>query len=57
MRLYRARSGDDKPIREGSCSHGAPVRLIGYNAVFDTAISMDDRGMVEYWDPETFDFP
>eukprot|EP01052_Picozoa_sp_SAG31_P010361 SAG31_NODE_566_length_14037_cov_32.372148_9_plen_553_part_00 len=57
IRIYRARAGVNDAVRQGTAGHSAPVRLIGYNAVNDVAVSIDQKGMVEYWDPETFDFP
>ena len=57
IRMYRARSGVNEAVREGTAGHGSPVKLIGYNHVADVAVSIDDRGMVEYWDPETLEFP
>ena len=28
-----------------------------YNHLFDTVISADTKGMIEYWSPGTFQFP
>ena len=55
--MYRARSGSGEAILGGTAGHNNPVKLIAYNAVHDVAVSVDTRGMVEYWDPETLDFP
>lgn len=37
--------------------HSAPIRLLKFNANLDLVISADDKGVIEIWDPETFDFP
>lgn len=37
--------------------HSAPVTNIKYNAVYNAVISTDSTGMIEYWDPETFEQP
>lgn len=28
-----------------------------YNPVFDTVISADEKGIIEYWSPATLQFP
>jgi peptidylprolyl isomerase domain and WD repeat-containing protein 1 len=57
IRLYRARSGSADPVGESGTVHFAPVRLMRYNHFFHTVVSMDTKGMVEYWDPDDFSFP
>lgn len=37
--------------------HLGPVKVMRFNPVFDTVISADDRGIIEYWSPETLKFP
>ncbi|CAD7694703.1 unnamed protein product [Ostreobium quekettii] len=37
--------------------HRAEVVAMKYNAVFDTVISIDAKGVVEYWSGSTYDFP
>lgn len=32
--------------------HSKPVHLIEFNSRFDTVVSVDSLGMVEYWSPE-----
>ena len=34
--------------------HTSPVTAMCYNAVFDIVISMDRKGMIEYWNPDTY---
>jgi len=63
IRVYDPQSGDKKP--ETGCAlpihvlslHKAPVRMLKYNAVYNAAISIDTRGMVEHWNPETLEAP
>lgn len=38
--------------------HSKPVHLIEFNARFNTVVSVDTLGMVEYWSPEEpFELP
>lgn len=37
--------------------HFGPVKVMKYNHVFDTVISADDKGIIEYWNPNTLQFP
>lgn len=37
--------------------HNKPVHLIQYNSVFDTVVSVDQIGVIEYWSPSTFSLP
>lgn len=37
--------------------HSCSVRFILFNKVFNLCISIDRRGFIELWDPNTFDFP
>eukprot|EP00826_Nyctotherus_ovalis_P053622 TRINITY_DN6993_c0_g2_i1.p2 TRINITY_DN6993_c0_g2~~TRINITY_DN6993_c0_g2_i1.p2 ORF type:complete len:276 (-),score=70.74 TRINITY_DN6993_c0_g2_i1:1661-2488(-) len=37
--------------------HLTPVKLIVFNAQLEVAVSVDSKGIVEYWDTETFEFP
>lgn len=56
VHIFDARSGTNEPIifRE---VHLGPVKVMRYNPVFDTVISADQQGMVEYWSPDTLKFP
>jgi len=33
--------------------HGNPITSIKYNEDYDSVISTDNSGMIEYWDPKT----
>lgn len=37
--------------------HLAPVKVMKYNHIFDTVISADEKGIIEYWSPTTLQFP
>ena len=37
--------------------HMGPVKVMKYNPVFDAVISADARGIIEYWNPSTLEFP
>ncbi|GAA6019190.1 hypothetical protein JCM8202_000928 [Rhodotorula sphaerocarpa] len=57
IRLYDGR-GDGKPLHTLSSLHRASVHLMAYNALYDTVISIDVGGMIEYWEPnEPFEKP
>jgi peptidylprolyl isomerase domain and WD repeat-containing protein 1 len=37
--------------------HLAPIRLITFNPQLEVAVSIDTKGIVEYWSTETYEFP
>lgn len=37
--------------------HKSPVEIMKYNAELDIVISVDQKGLIEYWSADTFDFP
>uniref|UniRef100_A0A6A7FWL0 peptidylprolyl isomerase n=1 Tax=Hirondellea gigas TaxID=1518452 RepID=A0A6A7FWL0_9CRUS len=47
--IFDANSGDSKPIQILDSLHLHPVTLIKYNWTYDTAISCDTAGILEYW--------
>ncbi|CAO0795591.1 unnamed protein product [Mucor circinelloides] len=51
IHIYDGRS-DGKPLHTISKMHSKPVHLIEFNSRFDTVVSVDSLGMVEYWSPE-----
>ena len=38
-------------------THRAAVRVMKYNAAKQVVISADDKGVIEYWSPSTYEFP
>lgn len=54
--------GDDSPVPTTillyiSQVHLGPVKIMKYNHVFDSVISADAKGLIEYWSPDTLQFP
>ncbi|GJN94391.1 hypothetical protein Rhopal_007471-T1 [Rhodotorula paludigena] len=57
IRIYDGR-GDGKPLHTLTSLHRQSVHLMAYNALYDTVISVDVGGMIEYWEPsEPFEKP
>ncbi|TDL23225.1 hypothetical protein BD410DRAFT_787555 [Rickenella mellea] len=57
IRIYDGR-GDGKPLLTIDKLHRSPVHLMTYNDRYDTVISADEGGFVEYWQPvEPFELP
>ena len=34
-----------------------PIKVMKYNPVYDSVISADTKGIIEYWSPTTLQFP
>ncbi|KAG6761770.1 hypothetical protein POTOM_035003 [Populus tomentosa] len=56
VHVYDARAGSNEPIISKEI-HLEPVKVMKYNSVFDTVISVDAKGLIEYWSPTTLKFP
>ncbi|XVF19749.1 hypothetical protein REPUB_Repub11eG0137600 [Reevesia pubescens] len=56
VHIYDARAGSNEPIISGKI-HLGPVKVMRYNSVFDSVISADEKGIIEYWSPATLQFP
>ncbi|KAF7150825.1 hypothetical protein RHSIM_Rhsim02G0084400 [Rhododendron simsii] len=56
VHIYDARSGSNEPILSREIHLGS-VKVMKYNHVFDTVISVDAKGIIEYWNPATLQFP
>uniref|UniRef100_A0A7S3QTC1 peptidylprolyl isomerase n=1 Tax=Dunaliella tertiolecta TaxID=3047 RepID=A0A7S3QTC1_DUNTE len=54
--VYDARSGSSEPIHVHKV-HRFPVTAMRYNAPFDTVISTDQKGFLEYWDGTSYEAP
>jgi len=54
--IFEANS-ETKPKAVISTIHKTPVRVLKYNEPFNTVISCDNTGVIEYWDPTTFGMP
>ncbi|KAM0790478.1 hypothetical protein ACM66B_003354 [Microbotryomycetes sp. NB124-2] len=57
IRIYDGR-GDGKPLHTIQNLHKKSVHLMVFNTLYDTVISADVGGMIEYWEPrEPFEKP
>lgn len=56
VHIYDAIADSNEPIISKKI-HLGPVKVMRYNPVFDTVISADDKGIIEYWSPHTLQFP
>ncbi|XP_058202369.1 peptidyl-prolyl cis-trans isomerase CYP71 [Rhododendron vialii] len=56
VHIYDAWSGSNEPILSREIQLGS-VKVMKYNHVFDTVISVDAKGIIEYWNPTTLQFP
>ncbi|XP_028548420.1 peptidyl-prolyl cis-trans isomerase CYP71 isoform X2 [Dendrobium catenatum] len=56
VHVYDAHAGSNEPIvsREIHMGH---LKVMKYNHMYDTVISADARGVLEYWSPTTLQFP
>lgn len=56
--IYDGRGESTPPIHIITSLHKKPVAQIAYNNEYDCAISADDNGMIEYWQPHgTYEKP
>ena len=51
IRIYDGRGENLEPIHTLKSVHKTPVALMAYNNVYDCVVSVDQGGMVEYWQP------
>ena len=51
IEIYDGRGESQMPVHTISKLHRGAVRTIAFNGEYDCAISADDNGMVEYWQP------
>ncbi|XP_024519756.1 peptidyl-prolyl cis-trans isomerase CYP71 isoform X2 [Selaginella moellendorffii] len=56
VHIFDARSGSNDPLISNEV-HGSPVKLMKFIPAFDTVVSIDDKGMIEYWLTKTMEFP
>ncbi|XP_057481002.1 LOW QUALITY PROTEIN: peptidyl-prolyl cis-trans isomerase CYP71-like [Actinidia eriantha] len=56
VHIYDARSGSNESISSREI-HLGPIKVMKYNHIFDTVVSADDKGIIEYWNPATLQFP
>ncbi|KAH0454720.1 hypothetical protein IEQ34_016644 [Dendrobium chrysotoxum] len=56
VHVYDAHAGSNEPIISREI-HMGPLKVMKYNHMYDTVISADARGVLEYWNPTTLQFP
>ncbi|KAI4322392.1 hypothetical protein L6164_022094 [Bauhinia variegata] len=56
VHIYDARSGSNDPIISKEI-HLAPIKVMKYSPAYDSVISADTKGIIEYWNPTTLQFP
>eukprot|EP00249_Psilotum_nudum_P019322 c27193_g1_i1 orf=184-1833(+) len=54
--LYDARSGSNDPVISKQI-HMGPAKLMKYNPIHDIVLSVDAKGIPEYWCPTNMEFP
>ncbi|CAH0482922.1 unnamed protein product [Peronospora belbahrii] len=47
----------NEPVHIIGQLHAAPVTALAFNAVTNCAISADQKGIIEYWDADSYKFP
>lgn len=55
--IYDGRGETETALHTISALHKNPVHAIAYNNEYDCAISADINGMIEYWNPATYEKP
>ncbi|KAK7244926.1 hypothetical protein RIF29_39755 [Crotalaria pallida] len=56
VHIYDARGGKNDPIISKEI-HLGPIKVMKYNLVYDSIISADVEGIIQYWSPSTLQFP
>ncbi|KAG9206364.1 hypothetical protein G6514_005091 [Epicoccum nigrum] len=51
IRIYDGRGENPEPLHTLKTIHRAPVTIMAYNNAYDCVVSVDNGGMVEYWQP------
>ncbi|KAE9600558.1 putative peptidylprolyl isomerase transcription factor WD40-like family [Lupinus albus] len=56
VHIYDVRAGSNDPIISKEI-HLGPIKVMKYNPIYDSVISADVKGIIEYWSPATLQFP
>ncbi|BBN19375.1 peptidyl-prolyl cis-trans isomerase B (cyclophilin B) [Marchantia polymorpha subsp. ruderalis] len=56
VHIFDARSGSNEPVVTKEV-HLSPVKVMKYNPVYDLVLTADSKGLIDYWSPETLNFP
>jgi peptidylprolyl isomerase domain and WD repeat-containing protein 1 len=51
IRIYDGRGENQEPIHTITGLHRSPVSLMAFNDHYDCVVSVDEGGMIEYWQP------
>eukprot|EP00347_Sterkiella_histriomuscorum_P006628 403352043 len=57
IHIIKAESADGQVLKILKDIHFSPIRCMKFCSELDLVISTDESGVIEYWDPETFEFP
>lgn len=55
--IYDGRGGNTQPLSSNNSVHRKPVNCLSFNNTCNCVVSADDSGMIEYWDPASFEKP
>ena len=53
IRIYDGRGESQTPVDSVLNLHKSPVIIMAYNNVYDSVVSADENGMIEYWRPSS----
>ncbi|XP_028808292.1 peptidyl-prolyl cis-trans isomerase CYP71 [Neltuma alba] len=56
VHIYDARAGSNEPMISKEV-HLSPIKVMKFNPLYDSVISADTKGLIEYWNPTTLQFP
>ena len=51
INIYDGRGESQTPVDSTSTLHKSPIILMAYNDTYDSVVSADENGMIEYWRP------
>ncbi|KAH6666778.1 peptidyl-prolyl cis-trans isomerase cyp15 [Verticillium dahliae] len=51
VHIFDGRGEKQEPTRTIKSLHRSPVRIMAFNSRYDCVVSVDDKGLVEYWRP------
>uniref|UniRef100_A0A061RJB2 peptidylprolyl isomerase n=1 Tax=Tetraselmis sp. GSL018 TaxID=582737 RepID=A0A061RJB2_9CHLO len=57
IHVYDASTGSSEPIAAVAGSHSSPVIAMKFNEAYGCVITTDSKGMIDYWDAASFEFP
>jgi peptidylprolyl isomerase domain and WD repeat-containing protein 1 len=56
VHMFDARSGSNEPIISKHI-HMGPMQVMKYSPALDIVVSADAKALLEYWSPDTLEFP